>query len=113
MNYLKIAVMTVLLTTSLVALGSGKKISSWFGETKPLSQPTADLTRVLTLYGDMQFDPANRIHQIRKSRIEHYLQQARTFDQSDWDYNRDEALERARNIMMHHERMESGTYASI
>ena len=113
MNYLKIAVMTVLLTTSLVALGSGKQISSWLGETQPMSQPSGDLTRVEALYNELEFDPQNRIHQIRKSRIEHYLQQARSYEENDWDYNRDEALERAQNIMIHHERKESGTYASI
>ncbi len=113
MNYLKLAVMTVLLTTSLVALGSGKQISTWLGENQPVSQTSTDLTHVEALFGQLEFDPQNRTHQIRKSRIEHYLHQARTYEESDWDYNRDEALERAQNIMMHHERMESGIYASI
>lgn len=113
MNYLKIAVMTMLLITSLVALGSGKYISSWLGETQPMSQSSAELSDIESLFKEQQFDKNDRIHQIRRSRIEHYLKQARTYEQSDWDYNRDEALERALSIITHHERKESGTYASI
>ena len=113
MNYLKIAVMTVLLLTSLVALGSGKQLSTWLGETPAETSTGADLAEVEAIFNELEFDPANSFHQIRKQRIEHYLDLARNYDDSDWDYSRDEALQRAQNIMNHHERKESGIYASL
>ena len=65
MNYLKIAVMTVLLLTSLVALGSGKQLSTWLGETPAETSTGADLAEVEAVFNELEFDPANSFHQIR------------------------------------------------
>ncbi|GGF54520.1 hypothetical protein GCM10011338_03400 [Alteromonas lipolytica] len=50
-----------------------------------------------------QFDSANPMHVLRLKRIMHYLSEARTYDQQNWQYNRDDAVERATNILRHHQ----------
>lgn len=50
-----------------------------------------------------QFDTANRMHALRLKRIMHYIRQARSFEQQNWQYNRDDAVERATNILRHHQ----------
>ncbi len=50
-----------------------------------------------------RFDQSSTIHSLRFKRIVFYLSEARNYDAKRWDYNRDEALTRAANILRHHQ----------
>ncbi len=52
---------------------------------------------------ETQFDSANRMHALRLKRIMFYITQARAYEQQNWQYNRDDAVQRASNILRHHQ----------
>lgn len=116
MRTFNVVLITVLLGFGLIGLATGSQLLTAQTEAQPMSAKHASakgIQDVEALYASLDFDPTNRYHMIRKQRIEHYLSLARKYDNSDWVYNRDEALDRARNILEHHERKTSGIYASL
>lgn len=56
---------------------------------------------------DTRFNTQNRVHSLRLKRIIYYLSEAREFEQRNWQFNRDDSLERANAILRHH-RMKTG-----
>ena len=58
-----------------------------------------------------QFDTNKKMHALRLKRIMHYIRQARDYGQQNWQYNRDDAVNRARNILHHHQvKTQQGRY---
>ena len=76
-----------------------------------MSSKKLDLLK--TRFDETDFDSNKRDHLVRKQRIAFYIDKAVSYHQHDWVYNRDDAIERAYNILNHHDRMESSTYASL
>lgn len=56
---------------------------------------------------ETRFNAQNRVHSLRLKRIIYYLSEAREFEQRNWHFNRDDSLERANAILLHH-RMKTG-----
>ncbi len=56
---------------------------------------------------ETRFNAQNRVHSLRLKRIIYYLSEAREFEQRNWQFNRDDSLERANAILLHH-RMKTG-----
>ena len=58
-----------------------------------------------------RFDPGNAIHSLRLKRIMYYIAQAREYEQQNWQFNRNDAVERASNILRHHQvKTQQGQY---
>lgn len=69
------------------------------------------LTKLEAKVAKTEFDTRNRMHALRLKRIMYYISQARIYDQQNWQYNRDDAVERANNILRHHQlKTEQGRY---
>ncbi|MBU2977183.1 hypothetical protein [Alteromonas sp. C1M14] len=116
MDYRKLLIFVVLVGCSVVVVGANTDVSlTDRGEQNERRQPKgpAKISELESYLAQLSFDEEKKFHKIRQQRIEHYLQLARKYQKSDWQYNRDDALTRAKNILEHHERMTNGSYASL
>lgn len=116
MQFIKSAGVVALVTALLVATSHSDLLVGFVptAQASSAEDSRADaIAKMEQLVEKTDFNLANRDHFLRKQRIEHYLEQARRFDAHEWYYNRDDALRRAENILGHHERMQSSTYASL
>ncbi len=116
MQFIKSATVVVLVTMILFATSHSDSLLGFVStaQASSVENTRSDvIVKMERLVEDADFNLANRDHFLRKQRIEHYLEQARRFDTHEWYYNREDALKRANNILSHHERMQSSTYASL
>ena len=116
MQFLKSASVVALVTLILLAPSHSDSLISFVSTAEASSTENSRsdvIAKMEILVEETDFNLADRDHFLRKQRIEHYLEQARRFDAHEWYYNRDDALQRADNILSHHERMQSSTYASL
>lgn len=109
-NFKKWALASLLVCSGVYATSQTETVTQWVDD-KALTNIkdakvfiySAQVTKVEDALKQTQFDRANKMHQLRLKRIIHYLSQARTFERQNWLYNRDDAIERATNILRHHQ----------
>ncbi len=61
-----------------------------------------DIQKVQRNFSLVEFDLSKKAHLLRKTRLEHYIAQAKQADLRGWKFKRDEFVERAENILNHH-----------
>lgn len=107
MQIIKSATVIVLVTMILLATSHSDSLISFVSSANAASveKRSAVIVKMELSVEQADFNLADRNHFLRKQRIDFYLEQARYFDEHEWYYNRDEALERASNILSHHKRM--------
>jgi hypothetical protein len=91
--------------TTTVSQSVNRSVSEWVSS-KAAMQATLHseaLTELEKSVSTTQFDSANRMHALRLKRIMFYVTQARAYEQQNWQYNRDDAVQRASNILRHHQ----------
>ncbi|WP_414827814.1 hypothetical protein [Alteromonas sp. H39] len=116
MQLIKSATVVALVTVILLATSHSDSLLGFISTAQASSvenSRTDVIMKMERLVEETDFNLADRDQFLRKQRIEHYLEQARRFDAHEWYFNRDDALARASNILSHHERMQSSTYASL
>ncbi|MCU7555865.1 hypothetical protein OCL06_14840 [Alteromonas sp. ASW11-19] len=116
MQFVKLSSVVLLVTLLLVVTSKSDSIVGFVSSAEAGAQtgyPAEEIAQLEGLLHSAQFNLGDRDHFLRKQRIEHYISRAKHYHQHEWYYNRDEALERANNILTHHERMENSAYASL
>lgn len=91
--------------TTTVSQTVNRSVSEWAGSDTPMQMRlhSAALQELEASVAVTQFDSAKRMHTLRLKRIMHYISQARAYEQQNWQYNRDDAVQRASNILRHHQ----------
>ncbi|NVK54839.1 MAG: hypothetical protein HWE26_04440 [Alteromonadaceae bacterium] len=109
-KYTKWILGTLLVCSGVLATSHTESVTRWTGNdstTKVHQTANPVISAVITdLENEVKsthFDSKRTIHRLRFKRIVYYLSEARSFDEKNWEYNRDEALTRASNILRHHQ----------
>ena len=108
----RVSVLFLICVTSAILLFAGQTVRGDASNRTQVNKHDPVASMIFAVQA-AHFEPQNRFHQIRKQRIEHYLTLARKYDDNDWDYSRDDALERAQNILAHHQSTTGGNYAGL
>lgn len=107
MRFIKWAILSLFICGSVVAASQTDSLNTLLQSELqlPSSSTTSDKTIVNfeKHLSAIPFDETIRDHRLRLSRIQYYLQQAKNYQQNGWYYNRNDAIERAENILEHHQ----------
>lgn len=71
------------------------------------------IVKIENIYQQAHFDLSKKSHLLRNERIEFYLAQAKQADLRNWTFKRDALVERAKNILVHHQSNNFGEYAAL
>ena len=105
MNFLKWVYSGLVVSAIIVivgVIGQGKlsvSQASAGDEQRPVHM---DIQKVQRNFSLVEFDLSKKAHLLRKTRLEHYIAQAKQADLRGWKFKRDEFVERAENILNHH-----------
>ncbi|MDO6577175.1 MULTISPECIES: hypothetical protein [Alteromonas] len=76
----------------------------------------ASIVKIERVLAQTEFDVSQKRDLLRKTRIEFYLAEAKQADLRNWTFKRDDLIERAKNILVHHQTQFTATtteFASI
>lgn len=120
-KFTKWALGSLLVCSGVLATSQTDSVTTWVGtdngdsvqKTLQTSAPVKYSPAILKLENALvntHFNPRNRMHALRYKRIMFYLGEAQNYDQQNWQYNRDDSLTRANNILRHHQVKTGQTY---
>ena len=105
MNFLKWVYSGLVISTVIVivgVIGQGKLSVSQASADDKQRPVHMDIQKVQRNFSLVEFDLSKKAHLLRKTRLEHYIAQAKQADLRGWKFKRDEFVERAENILNHH-----------
>ena len=105
MNFLKWVYSGLVVSAIIVivgVIGQGKLSVSQASADDEQRPAHMDIQKVQRNFSLVEFDLSKKAHLLRKTRLEHYIAQAKQADLRGWKFKRDEFVERAENILNHH-----------
>ena len=61
------------------------------------------IIKIETIYNNAEFDFNRKSHLLRNARISYYLKQAKQADLRNWEFQRDDMVNRAKSILINHQ----------
>ncbi|WP_338455342.1 hypothetical protein [uncultured Alteromonas sp.] len=73
----------------------------------------ASIVKVERILAQTEFDVSQKRDLLRKTRIEFYLAEAKQADLRNWTFKRDDLIDRAKNILVHHQTQFTSTTTEL